>query len=64
MRGRPVNKSASRTTVLHSYQQLKEEPGVLIDVLSAHAGAYDHLKSQFFVKLLKEMRTQMPVTHC
>lgn len=64
MHGRPINKSANRTTVLHSYQQLKEEPGVLVDVLSAHASAYNHLKSQFFVKLLKEMCTQMPVTHC
>lgn len=48
---------------LWSYQQLEEEPGVFINVLSADASAHHHLKSQLFMKLLEEIYIRMSVTH-
>lgn len=37
-------------------QQLKEEPGIFVCVLSADAGADDHLQGQLLVKLLQQRK--------
>lgn len=37
-------------------QQLKEEPGIFVRVLSADPGADDHLQGQLLVKLLQETK--------
>lgn len=37
-------------------QQLKEEPGIFISILSANPSADDHLQGQLLMKLLQERR--------
>ena len=42
-------------------QQLKEEPGVFVSVLSADSSADDHLQGQLLVKLLHERKKTQTV---
>lgn len=44
-------------------QQLKEEPGIFISILSADSSADDHLQGQLLVKLLQD-REGPKLTNC
>lgn len=48
--------SVNKIKTTHTDQQLKEEPGIFVRVLSADPSADDHLQGQLLMKLLQERK--------